>query len=160
MQLPYRDIALYGAGGDTIGHHILHALLANSSFVVTIIARDSSSTKFPSNTKVVRIPATPSHDDLVKAFKGQEVLISALGFPILLSQPQLIDAAIEAGVKRFIPSDYGMDNTDPAMRKMNPVFESKGMVMDYLKSKEGTGLTWTSVLTGLWLDWFVTHPSP
>lgn len=105
---------------------------------------------------MIRIPASPSHEELVGALKGQEALVSAVGFPVQLSQPRLIDAAIEAGVKRFIPSDYGMDNTDPAMRKMNPVFGSKGMVIDYLKAKEATGLTWTAVSTGLWLDWSVT----
>ena len=156
MVYSYRSVALYGAGGDSIGHHILQALLANSQFTITIIARSSSTTKFPSSVRVVRIPASPSHSNLVEAFEGQDVLISAVGFPAQLSQHQLIDAAIEAGVKRFVPSDYGMDNMNPEMRKLSPVFESKGAVIDYLRAKEGVGLTWTSVATGLWLDWCVT----
>lgn len=148
-----RNIAIFGAGGHNIGHHILLALLANPAFKVTVIARASSSTAFPPEAHVLRIPDTPSHSDLVTAFKDQDVILSAVGYPAKLTEPQLIDAAIEAGVKRFIPSEYGLNNDLPAARALNPVFEAKGKVIDYLRSKESTGLTWTSVATGMWLDW-------
>jgi hypothetical protein len=36
---PFRKIALFGAGGTNIGHHILQALLKDPSFTVTVLAR-------------------------------------------------------------------------------------------------------------------------
>lgn len=66
---------------------------------------------------------------------------------------KLIDAAIEAKVKRFLPSEYGLNNTHPAARALCPLFDAKGRIVEILKSKEPTGLTWTAVPTGLWLDW-------
>lgn len=67
----------------------------------------------------------------------------------------MIDAAVEAGVRRFLPSEYGVDNTNPAARELSPVFEKKGATIEYLQSEEGSGLEWTAVPTGMWLDWYV-----
>jgi hypothetical protein len=89
----------------------------------------------------------------VKALAGRDALISAIGFAAIALQKSLIEAAIDAKVKRFFPSEYGVNNTNPAARKVSPVFESKGATIEYLKSKESVGLSWTAVPTGLWLDW-------
>ncbi len=93
------------------------------------------------------------HDQLVKALRGQDALISTIGFGAITLEEKLIDAAIEAKVQRFLPSEYGVNNTDLTARALCPVFDGKGSVIDALKSKEAMGLTWTAVPTGLWLDW-------
>ena len=93
------------------------------------------------------------HDQLVQALQGQDVLISAIGFGAVSLERNLIDAAIDAKVKRFLPSEYGVNNTDPAARALCPVFDAKGEIIKLLREKESTGLTWTAVPTGLWLDW-------
>ena len=150
----FRNIAVYGAGGNTIGYHILQTLLNKPDhFSVSVVARSSSKTAFPDAVNVIRLPDAPSHNDYVAAFRGQDAVVSALGFPAKLEEPKLIDAAVEAGVKRFVPSEYGINNCLPAARQLNPVFGAKGDVMDYLKEKESQGLTWTCIPTGLWLDW-------
>lgn len=66
---------------------------------------------------------------------------------------KLIDAAVAAKVNRFLPSEYGVNNTNPVARSLCPVFDAKGAIIEYLKEKEPAGLTWTAVPTGLWLDW-------
>ena len=103
--------------------------------------------------KVHYVDDDTPHDQLVKALTGQDVLISAIGFGSISVQNGLIEAAIEARVKRFIPSEYGLNNTNPTARQLSPVFDAKGGFVEYLKTKESTGLSWTSVPTGLWLDW-------
>jgi uncharacterized protein YbjT (DUF2867 family) len=149
-----RNIAIFGAGGHKIGHHVLHALVAEpAKLTVSVIARASSTTTFPSSVNVIRIPDSPSHTDLVSAFQNQDAIISAVGYPAKLQEPALIEAAIAAGVKRFVPSEYGLNNDLPAARALNPIFKSKGDVIDLLRSKESSGLTWTSIPTGMWLDW-------
>ncbi|KPI40346.1 uncharacterized protein AB675_7512 [Cyphellophora attinorum] len=154
-----RNIALFGAGGNKMGHHILNTLLTPkyaSNFTVTVIARESSKTAFPSSVTVLHVPDSLPHDDLVRALRKQDVLISTIGYPAKLSEFTLIDAAIEAGVKRFIPSEYGLDNSNPAAQQLSTVFALKGRVQRYLQSKESTGLTWTAIPTGMWLEWALT----
>lgn len=90
---------------------------------------------------------------MVEALTGQDALISAIGFGAIELEKPLIEAAIEAKVQRFLPSEYGLNNTNPIARKLSPVFDAKGGIIDYLKTKESTGLSWTAVSTGMWLDW-------
>jgi hypothetical protein len=39
--------------------------------------------------------------------------VSVVGSPALASQKDYIDAAVQAGVKRFIPSEFGSDTQAP-----------------------------------------------
>jgi hypothetical protein len=60
---------------------------------------------------------------------------------------------VEAGVRRFIPSEWGMDNGDVNNQGLCPVFKMKAEVAEYLQSKESTDFSWTAVANGSWLDW-------
>ena len=149
-----RNIIIYGAGGNNIGHHVLQNLLSKpDQFTVSVLARAPSKTTFADAVNVIRLPDSPSHEDYVAALKGQDAVVSGVGYPAKLEEPKIIDAAVEAGVRRFLPSEYGLDNSQPVARQLNAVFAAKGNVIDYLRAKESEGLTWTSVPTGLWLDW-------
>lgn len=64
----------------------------------------------------------------------------------------MIDAAVQAGVKRFIPSEYG-NNTCTAASELVSLYGEKAKVIDYLKKQEHTGLTWTAIHTGQFFDW-------
>jgi hypothetical protein len=83
-------------------------LEADGSFKVTVLARQCSNTGFPTSIDVIKVPDTLHHDDIMAALKGQDVLISTSGLAAQKVQYQLIDAATEAGMKRFIPSEWGM----------------------------------------------------
>jgi hypothetical protein len=56
-------------------------------------------------------------------------------------------------VKRYLPSEYGLDNLNPKARELNSVFDGKGKVREYLMSKEEMGLEWTAIGCGMWIDW-------
>lgn len=71
---------------------------------------------------------------------------------MLGDQKKLIDAAIAAGVKRFLPSEYGSDTPNAELRKIVPVFEGKYETVNYLKSKEAE-ISWSSIITGAFFDW-------
>lgn len=60
----------------------------------------------------------------------------------------MIDAAVAAGVKRFIPSEFGSDTNNKSAQELVPVFQKKVEVKEYLESKTGSGLTWTGIVTG------------
>ena len=91
-------------------------------------------------------------DELVAAFKGQDALVSTLPGRPYTVHLRMIDAAIQAGVKRFIPTEYG-NNTCVAASEQVSLYGDKAKVAAYLKSKESTGLTWTAVHTGQFFDW-------
>lgn len=67
-------------------------------------------------------------------------------------QNKLIDAAIAAGVKRFLPSEYGSNTLDERGREIVPIFNAKLETIKYLKTKEKE-ISWTSIVTGPFFDW-------
>jgi uncharacterized protein YbjT (DUF2867 family) len=143
-------LTTYQAGGN-LGPSILNAFLHNSSFNTTVLSREGSSSTFPSGVKVVRANYD-SIDSLKKAFEGQDVVISLVAGAVLGDQNKLIDAAIAAGVKRFLPSEFGSNTEDPRTRAIVPVFEAKLGTVNYLKSKESE-ISWTSIVNGPFFDW-------
>jgi uncharacterized protein YbjT (DUF2867 family) len=105
----------------------------------------------PSGVKVIRANYE-SLDSLKEAFQGQDVVMSLVAGVALGDQNKLIDAAIAAGVQRFLPSEYGSDTADPRLIAAVPISAAKSGTVEYLKSKESE-LSWTSVITGPFFDW-------
>ena len=58
-----------------------------------------------------------------------------------------------AGVKRFVPSEFGLD-TNPKVLEIVALLTGKKQAVDYLKTKEGDGFEWTSLIDGVLLVWF------
>ncbi|KAL3962538.1 hypothetical protein ACCO45_004061 [Purpureocillium lilacinum] len=146
-----KNVALIGAAGG-LGPTVLNKVVASGVFTVTVLRREGSKSTYPAGITVVDVDFE-SPDALKAALAGQDAVISLVGVPGLAAQTQVIDAAIAAGVKRFIPSDFGSDLDNPLTRKL-PVFAHKVQVADYLaeKSRE-TALTYTLVSNAAFLDW-------
>ena len=83
--------------------------LLKSDLNVTAVTRETSSAKFPEGAKVAK--SDFSLNSLMEVFKAQDAVISMLPITALSDQGTVIDAAIAAGVKRLIPSEYGSDST-------------------------------------------------
>ena len=83
-----------------MGKIILEGLVASSRFEITVISRKASEATFPPGVTVLKIDY--SDKDLEAAFKGKDVVISAVGAQALGDQKKFVDAAIRADVKRFI----------------------------------------------------------
>jgi hypothetical protein len=145
-----KNVIIIGAGGN-LGPSILDAFLKESSFNTTVLSRQGSKSTFPSGVKVIRADYD-SLDSLKEAFQGQDAVISLVGGTALGDQDKLIDAAIAAGVKHFVPSEYGSNTPDKRTRDIVPVFEAKFNTVNYLKSKEKE-ISWTSIVTGPFFDW-------
>lgn len=144
-----KKVIIIGAAGN-LGPSILKAFL-NSSFDTSVLSREGSSSTFPSGVNVLRANYD-SVDSLKQAFQGQDAVVSLVGGGALGDQNKLIDAAIAAGVQRFIPSEFGSNTPDSRTRAVVPVFEAKIGTVNYLKSKEDA-ISWTSVITGPFFDW-------
>lgn len=88
-----------------------------------------------------------SFDSLKAAFQGQDAVISAVASDSLPAQIKLVDAAIAAGVKRYLPSEFGSNAADPKVQAAVPFFKGKNDIADYLSSKEKE-ISWTKLITG------------
>jgi uncharacterized protein YbjT (DUF2867 family) len=138
------------AGGN-LGPTVLNAFLNESSFNITVLSREGSSSTFPKGVKVI-YANYDSPDSLKEAFEGQDVVLSLVGSSVVGDQNKIIDAAIAAGVQRFIPSEFGSNTADARTREVVPYFEAKYSTVNYLKSKESE-ISWTAVVTGPFFDW-------
>ncbi|CAG8898911.1 unnamed protein product [Penicillium egyptiacum] len=145
-----KNVAIIGASG-TIGNFILDALVASSQFEITAISRKESEATFPPG--VTPLKTDYSDTDLEAAFKGKDVVISAVGASAFGEQKKFVDAAIRAGVKRFIPSEFSANSQNDAVLQLLPLFGQKKELIEYLKSKETEGLTWTGIATSGLFDW-------
>ncbi len=97
-------------------------------------------------------------ESLTAALKGVDALVSTVAGQAMGGQTLLIDAAIAAGVKRFIPSEYGSCTTDPKLENF-PMYAPMWKVKRYLQEKAKAGeLTWTVVATGGFMDYMFLKP--
>jgi uncharacterized protein YbjT (DUF2867 family) len=144
----------------SLGGILLKSLLSEPAFKVTVLTRESSGgrTSIPSAARVITTADSYPQEDLVRVFQGQDVVVNAVTSFSVVEQLKFIDAAVAAGVKRYIPSEYGLDNNNSAARELSPVFRDKGRVQDYLRLNEDTGLTWTAIACGMWIEWYY-YPS-
>ncbi|KAB2573674.1 uncharacterized protein LTHEOB_9291 [Lasiodiplodia theobromae] len=148
MASPIKNVVLIGAGGN-LGPSVLKQFLA-SSLNVTILSRPESKSTFPAGVKVVKSDYTP--DSLKSAFTNQDAVVSLVGTPAFGAQQTIIDAAIAAGVKRFIPSEFGSDTSSAEVVSLVPFLGGKRKVVEYLQSKE-SGIEWSGFITGPFFDW-------
>ncbi|POS68676.1 hypothetical protein DHEL01_v212929 [Diaporthe helianthi] len=156
MSSPFKNIVIIGASG-AIGSVILEAFLRTPSVAITILQRASSTkTLLHPTVRVITIPDDYPHDSLVAAFTNQDAVINCVTTLAVRTQLQIISAAVEAGVRRFVPSEYGLNNNNPAARELCSVFREKGQVQDYLRTLEDR-MEWISFAVGMWLKWSATH---
>jgi len=148
-------IALVGATGN-LGPAILKALL-DASYEVTILSREGSTStdsigSHP-NQKIAKVNFGDVNS-ITAALKGIEGVVSNVASHALLSQKKIIDAAITAGVKRFLPSDFGSDLAVEANRSV-PFNKPKVEIHQYLKEKtmDHPDFSYTLVYNGPFLDW-------
>jgi len=151
-----KKVILVGANG-TLGPSILKALLSTNTLDVTVLSRTSSTSKYPGSVKVVNTSDNPDIRELVHVLKGQDAVIVAFSGTIGDLQIRLADAAVQAGVKRFIPADYGScDSSSPRALELMPLYVTKKKVREHLQQLEAKGLSWTSLVSGHFFDWGLT----
>lgn len=154
MSPAIKNIIVIGGSGS-IGRPIIDALLA-ASFNVSVVTRESSTATFPPRVTVHR--SDYSERSLLPAFKNKDAVVSTIATYSVQEQISLIDIAIKAGIKRFIPSEYGIDTSLPHISEFVPPAVHKHDVVKYLKTKESSGLSWTAICVGGFFDWVFQYP--
>jgi len=150
----YKTIGVVGATG-ALGHLIVKEFLKHKEFKVKVLVR-SIPTAGEKKTWIEEHKAHGAtvhqvnfHDmnDLKKALEGVHVLISALNGPALMDeQMKLVEAAKSAKVKRFIPSEFGIDSS---LNHPEPFAQAK---MTVQKAVKNSGMEYTFFYNGLFMD--------
>ncbi|EWC47841.1 hypothetical protein DRE_02723 [Drechslerella stenobrocha 248] len=140
-------VIVVGAFGN-LGPSILKALQASPAFTVSVLTRATSSLPSTLPAGVTVHTTDYSASSLEAAFKGQDAVISVVAGAALGEQKKLIDAAVAAGVKRFIPSEFGSNTDSKDARELVPVFSRKVEIKEYLETRVSDGLTWTGIVVG------------
>ncbi|KAL3419866.1 Pinoresinol reductase 1-like protein 3 [Phlyctema vagabunda] len=156
MSQRIRTVIVAGASG-TIGAPILAGLLASKLFKVSVLSRPESKATFPSGVDVKRVDPE-DNAGLVEALKGQDALISTVSGKVSSLQIPLLEAAIEAGVKRIIPSEWAFHAMRSANQELDDLVAPGRPVVEFLKQKgreaeaQGKDFHWTGVDPGIFFD--------
>ncbi len=141
-----------------MGAPVVKALL-ESGFEVLAVTRQQSAATFPVGVTVKKVDTT-SIDALTTALKGQDAVVSTISTAAVRTQTTIIDAAIAAHVKRFIPSEFGYNTREARGTKVGDQLKVKIEIVDYLidLSKKYDWFTWTGLSTGTLFDWVSQTP--
>lgn len=147
------SILVAGGTGD-LGKRIITALLKRNAHVIAIVRHTSDSPKVEElekmGVKVIKLD-TLNLAQLTAACKGVTCVVSALAGlreTIIDAQSLLLDAAIAAGVPRFIPSDFSSDFTQIAAGE-NRNFDLRKA---FHKKIDAAPIAATSIMNGAFSD--------
>ncbi|KAI0300693.1 NAD-P-binding protein [Multifurca ochricompacta] len=142
----YKNFAVVGAGST--GSFIIRQLLKEKATGivnnVVVLTREGSKTTVDGDVKL--IPVDYSNKESIKnALIGVDVVISTIATGVLHLQVGLAEAAKEAGVKLFVPSEFG-GKTEGATEGF---YSAKANIQTHLK---GLSLPYTLFYTGGFAD--------
>jgi len=145
------SVLLIGASG-ALGKPLLDELLRQKSHFkrVAILTTPERAYKF-SNTEVEVVVGSLYE---AKSYQGFTHVIGAVGNPLMILQPAMVEAAISASVKHYYASEW---NSDIAQREIQSMryFRDKQAVRAYLRAKAAatSGFQYTLMVTGLFTEW-------
>ncbi len=145
---------LVAGGTGNLGERIIKALIKRGAEVRAIVRNGSKPEKIAKLTELGAKVITVDMSDveqLRQACQGTSCVVSALAGlhdVIVDSQIKLLDAAIAAGVPRFIPSDYSADFTKLSAGD-NRNFDLRKEFHQYL---DKSSIAATSILNGAFAD--------
>ncbi|TVY68721.1 Isoflavone reductase-like protein P3 [Lachnellula suecica] len=157
-----KNVAIIGGAGN-LGGAVLKALV-DDGFNVTALTRENTDSKFPGGVRVHKTDYN-SDSSLESAFKDQDAVVSVIATTGLITQLKIIEVAAKSGVKRFIPSEFGvnvekLEELEEGSR-LRDVLGAKVKAGELLKklSSENKDFTWTGISTNLFFDWGLKHGS-
>ncbi|KAK2752332.1 hypothetical protein FQN55_007372 [Onygenales sp. PD_40] len=149
MSKDFKNVIVVAPSG-TVGPVIIDALINSPhGYSVSTLSRETSTYAPPAG--VTGIKSDFTHDSLVQALKGQDAVVSTFAAVAIPEQIKVIDAAIEAGVRRFIPSEYGGDSRNKNAQRRLPLCALKTQVWEYLIERQDK-IEWTAFNNGPFLD--------
>lgn len=139
--------------GD-LGKHVVQELV-EQGFEVTILKRRSDASNAPKGVRAVHSADYDDVESLRSLLAGQDAVVSTLGSAALGAQQRnLADAALAAGIRRFIPSEFGINTRGVRGETIGKIVAAKTSQVDDLmiKSEQNPHFTWTGLSNGMFFD--------
>ena len=151
-------VTVVGANGN-LGGPMLKALVGAGKFRVSVLRRAASTSVVDGEKEgTVGILAVDEWTvaSLAKALQGQDAVVVTFPLRDVTQHLALAEAAAAAGVRRYIPADFGsVDARSARARQLVPLFEKKESVRRLLVGLSDTrpSFAWTSIVGGHFFDW-------
>lgn len=147
-----KNVAIVGGSGN-LGREIVKAVL-RSGFNVTALTRQDSKSTFPDGVRVYKTNYD-SESSLADAFKGQDTVVSVIATAALALQLKIIEVAARTGVKRFIPTEFGVNVVKLEESGTKKILGEKVKARELLEriAAGNKDFTWTGISTNLFFDW-------
>tara|TARA_R110000868_G_scaffold155949_6_gene382603 strand:+ start:166 stop:1254 length:1089 start_codon:yes stop_codon:yes gene_type:complete len=175
-----RKVATIFAANGAVGAACVEGFLQHDEFDVRILVRSGGSEKSSSGIGTpdagmkrerwehwrsrgveLREADMMNHASLIPALTGTDYLVSCAPITATESQYPLIWAAKEAGVGRFVPSEYGFiydwERSLPTHTVHRTIARQKVFVRQVI---ELAGLDYTIIPAGLWPEYYMMEPVP
>lgn len=172
-----KTVTVFSATG-VAGRACVEELLAQDTFNVRVLLREgntlekSSSGFVLSNDKKqqmwadwqargVELRTADINDaqDLIPALRGTDYLVSCVPLYATESQYALVYAAREAGVERFVPSEFGFiyewESRQPTLTVHSRIARQKVFIQRMI---EMAGMDFTIIPAGLWPEYYMLEP--
>lgn len=151
-----KNVLIVGATGN-LGPHIVKALVKNGHHVSALmrsISMDDISKTQPFVDQGVQLLEGnfEDNDSLKRACRKQDVVISCAGGDQIMNQIRLAKAAQDAGVERFIPSEFGIDPY-VAEKGSCDLYDAKAVVQEQIKE---TGIGFTPIYSNGFMEFWAT----
>lgn len=149
-----QNILLAGPTGN-LGPHLAKALKNNGKDVFALVRPKTMADPgkiLPLKELGVHLVEGDLNDQpsLEKACKGMDAVISAVGGNEIQLQENLLNAAIKAGVKRFMPSEFGLDPL-ACERGTCLLFDAKA---GFQKKLKASGMDYTMFYTNGFMEFW------
>jgi uncharacterized protein YbjT (DUF2867 family) len=146
-------------GYGTAGSHILRALAAQPDrFRTSMLVKpesieskkDALSPFRELGIEVLPGDVTADEATLISLLKGVDVLITALNPPLMAAQVPLAKAALTAGVKRFVPTEFGVEIE--RMGKDSPMGSFAWNKVEARHAIIASGVPYTLIQCSIWTE--------
>ena len=156
-----KKIITVAGGTGNLGGRIVRDLIKRGATVRAIVRQETEAEKTDKlkqlGAEVIEVDMS-NHEELKNACEGASCVVSALSGlreTIVAAQTQLLDAAMAAGVPRFIPSDFAADFTRLAEGD-NRNFDLR---KEFHKTLDKSSIASTSIMNGAFTD-ILTYGTP
>lgn len=152
-------LGLGSLGLPVLTHLANHPSRPNSTTLTVTTSRPLPSHLTQFGIKTLSLSLTPSTTtaDLANAFRPYDTVISCNGMSLPPgTQLKLAQAVLQAGVKRYIPWQFGLDYDEIGRGSTMTLFDEQLDVRDLLRGQSGT--EWVIVSTGVFVGFLFQGP--
>ncbi len=172
-----KTVTVFSATG-TAGSACVDELIRQKEFNVQVLARKSGQQEKRSGLALhgddekqrmysewrkrgveIKLVDATDHLDLIPALRGTDYLVSCVPINATESQYPLIWAAKEAGVERFVPSEFGAIYEFEQFWPTDTIHRSMARQKAFIRRViELAGLDYTIIPAGFWPEYYMLEP--